>query len=93
MEIAKQLELFRAYKTLQSAPAPCDPHVVEQDKPRLTGQNQVILLRLRQGPATNVELADLALKYSGRISDLRAAGYTIICHRGERGLNIYQLKE
>ena len=33
--------------------------------------------RLQQGPATNVELAALALKYTSRLSDLRAAGYTI----------------
>lgn len=41
------------------------------DVPRLTGQNGRILGRLRQGPATNDELAAIARKYTGRISEIR----------------------
>ena len=46
-------------------------------QPRLSAQCQRILERLRQGPATNRELARIALKYTSRISDLRAAGHRI----------------
>lgn len=70
---------------------PRDPNVTTSDVPRLTGQNAAILARLKQGPATNVELAAMALKYGGRISDLRAAGYRIECERGEGGINTYRL--
>lgn len=87
---ARQRTLFPDHPTL----APCDPHVAAEDVKRLSGQNAVILLRLRQGPASNVELADLSLKYTSRISDLRAAGYRITCHRGAiNGLNTYLLEQ
>jgi len=44
---------------------------------RLSGQNAAILQRLQQGPATNQELAQMSLKYTSRISDLRHAGYDV----------------
>ena len=71
---------------------PRNPHVAAQDVHRLTGQNAVILARLRSGPATNVELAELSLKYTSRISDLRAAGYVIECERMSGGLRLYTLE-
>jgi len=70
---------------------PRDPHVDPQDKPRLAGQNAAILARLREGPATNLELSDFSLKYTSRISDLRAAGHTIRCDRLQGGLTTYVL--
>ena len=88
--MANQRTIFDDQPTL----VPCDPHVASQDERRLTGQNHMILLRLRQGPASNVELADLSLKYTSRISDLRAAGYRITCLRGAiNGLNTYLLEQ
>lgn len=72
-------------------PAPIDPNVLATDVPRLTGQCLAILDRLRKGPATNVELAALSLKYTSRISDLRAAGHTIKCKRLPEGLTTYTL--
>ncbi|NLX57310.1 MAG: hypothetical protein GXY58_19545 [Planctomycetaceae bacterium] len=48
------------------------------ERPRLTGQNAAILERLKRGPATNRELAAISLKYTSRISDLRAAGYDVV---------------
>lgn len=57
--------------------APTDPNVRPADVPRLTGQNAAVLDRLKRGPATAAELAALSLKYTSRISDLRAAGYKI----------------
>jgi hypothetical protein len=72
---------------------PTDPHVDPQDERRLTGQNAAILQALRIGAMTNVELSRISLKYTGRISDLRAAGYRIVCERGDGGLNVYRLEE
>jgi hypothetical protein len=53
-----------------------------------------ILERLQAGPATNVELAAIALRYSARIFDLRAEGYSITASsRGEHGIVVYTLEE
>lgn len=65
------------------------------DKPmqaRLSRQCALILARLQQGPATNRELCDIALKYNARISELRAAGYVVVCASEDRatGLSIYE---
>ena len=67
---------------------PTDPNVRPADVKRLTGQNAAVLSRLRAGPATNAELAAIALKYTSRISDLRKAGFTVIEDDG-----MYTLKE
>lgn len=72
---------------------PRDPNTDVRDVRRLMGQNAAILARLQQGPATTSELATIALKYTGRLSDLRAAGYVIKCHRGTGGNNIYRLQQ
>jgi len=76
---------------------PIRPHFADpQDVPRLTGQNERILARLREGPATNVELAAVSLKYTGRISDIRAwlekhRSQTVVCRKGKGGLNTYEI--
>jgi len=55
-----------------------DTHVVEPTEiRRLSQQCVAILKRLQAGPASNAELALIALKYTSRISDLRAAGYDV----------------
>lgn len=60
---------------------------------RRVRQVDKILARLREGPATNAELAELSLKYTSRISDLRARSYVIECKRhGRGGITTYQLK-
>ena len=66
----------------------CAPSI---DRKRLKGQNKAILNRLRIKPATNTELARLSLKYTARISDIRAAGYDIKATRIEAGLWVYEL--
>lgn len=72
-----------------------DPNVIPSDLPRLEGQNAAILALLWRGPATNAEMASVALKYTSRVSDIRkaiaSAGWDIVCARGERGLNTYKL--
>lgn len=57
---------------------------------RLSAQCAAILERLRRGPATSVELLNLAPKYTGRISDLRAKGHRIKATH-EDGLWFYTL--
>ena len=68
-----------------------NPQPVE-DRQRLRGQAAKILLRLQKGPALNTDLAEIALKYSGRISDLRAAGYEIEATNLGGGLWRYSLR-
>jgi hypothetical protein len=69
-------------------PIQCDP----ADVGRLTGQNLKIIERLRQGPATNRELSLISLKYTGRVSDCRRAGYKIVCEKRDGGLTVYSLE-
>ena len=89
----KQLSLFDApayAKPVEPVP-PCDPSVAME--PRLSGQNLAVLERLRRGPATNRELSEIALKYTSRISDLRAVGFRIACfEEREAGLATYRLE-
>lgn len=67
------------------------------DYKRLRGQCGAILALLREGPATNAQLAGIALKYTNRISDLRADGHVITCERmkavGREGTHVYTLME
>lgn len=73
---------------------PATSHQASEDvvhSGRLSRQCEAILERLQRGPATSAELAELALKYSGRISDLRRAGHKIQCSRGVMGEWIYFL--
>jgi hypothetical protein len=84
-----QLSLF---DPRPASPPPSDPHVATGDTKRLTGQNASILAVLQAGSATNVMLARISLKYTSRISDLRAAGYRIKCERCGDGVNLYTLE-
>ena len=74
----------------------CDPVVdVQPEKRRVSKQCALILARLREGPATNRELAAISLKYTSRISDARKTGYDIRVVSQDRasGLTVYELKE
>ena len=72
---------------------PCHPSVPAEERPRLSGQNAAILARLQRGPASNTDLAAIALKYTSRISDLRDAGYEVSVVSRDRatGLVVYAL--
>lgn len=72
---------------------PVDPHVPAEDVPRLTKQALAILARLRRGPATNVELSAIGLRFGARLMDMRRAGYEIESVRGAGGLWTYSLNE
>jgi hypothetical protein len=58
---------------------PTDRTVPGEARGRLSRQCELILERLRRGPALNAELAEISLKYTSRISDLRKAGYCVLC--------------
>ena len=65
------------------APAPVTPYAVhaaetEQEQARLAGSKARILARLRQGPATNVELAGICLRFTGRMFELRSVDHWLI---------------
>jgi len=65
----------------------------EPEKKRLGGHCLKILERLRCGRVSNKELAQISLKYTGRISDLRARGYDVRCVENDRttGVSFYEL--
>lgn len=88
-----QAGLFDA--AAQGPPAiPVNASIPTVESPRLSRQCRLILDRLRAGNATNRELSAISLKYTGRVSDLRAAGYKIevIGRNHDTGLNVYALK-
>ena len=89
----QQTDLFEAFSQRDMV-QPTDPNVTAPEKPRLKGQSARILERLRQGRASNRELSEIALKYTSRISDIRAAGFTIelVDRDTESGLTWYELK-
>ena len=72
-----------------------NPTVPEAAKARLSKQQQAILARLRVGPATNLELIQIAQRFSARIHELRTAGYRIERTRDdeEAGIYLYALIE
>ena len=86
-------DVFERQRLVPETVRTTDPNVIEEDKPRLVGQNKTILEMLKRGPVTNDELAGIARKYTSRLSDLRKHGYVIECERLGGGLTKYELKE
>lgn len=73
---------------------PATSHTAEHElnrSGRRTTQLDRILGRLRQGPATNRELAKISLKYTGRVSDARSLGHVIEVEQRGRGITLYSL--
>lgn len=62
---------------------------------RMGSQNHVLLNELRNRPLTNFEIIRIVgcLKYTSRISDLRAAGYEVIAKNEGGGTWTYYLRE
>jgi len=58
---------------------------------RLDSSKARILARLREGPASNVELNAIAFRFGGRIHELRHEGYTILTEHGLGGRCTYTL--
>lgn len=82
-----QPDLFSARVALPSRAVPVEA------RPRLSRQNAAILARLQQGPASNHELAQIALKYTSRLSEIKKAGYAvrIVSRDHETGRVVYAL--
>ena len=61
---------------------------------RLNRQQAAIVDRLRQGPATNAELVQIAIRFTARIHELRKAGHDIQIVRQDRdsGLVWYEIR-
>lgn len=77
-----------------TSPIPVNVSVIASEAPRLSKQCRLILERLRtSGPATDRELSEIALKYTSRISEIRAAGHNVhvIQRNSETGLTVYKL--
>ncbi len=89
----KQTSLFGGKHDSRPAKRVDPMNVPREDVPRLSKQCAAVLDRLRRGPATNWELAAISLKYTSRISDIRAAGYVVECDYGTGGVNTYRLTE
>lgn len=67
-----------------------------EDRKRLSDQCRLILQLLRErgkDGATNTELPAIAIKYTGRISEIRGAGHNIVTERVDAGLFRYTLHE
>ena len=69
------------------------PALPREERARLNRQAEAVLARLRRGPATNVELNEIAFRYSARIEELRKAGHRIEREpvAGQKGVNRYRL--
>lgn len=75
-------------------PPPCDPNVERSDVRRLAGQNAAILELLREKrEVPNYELNKISMKYTGRLSDLRKAGYNVQISRRDGAVHWYSLIE
>lgn len=72
---------------------PADPNVDPCDRPRLTGQNALVLERLRKGPLTVTEAWDqMGIRRLGaRIYDLHKAGYLTLTTRLDNNDTLYTL--
>jgi hypothetical protein len=70
-----------------------NPSVPQEDIPRLSRQCVRLLDRLSVGPMTNVEaVTELRiLNLTGRVSELRQAGYDVKAPRGAEGVWTYTL--
>src|SRR5678816_3999302 len=76
-----QQSLFPAPRTARDEhddderPIKLNSSVPEHEAPRLSLQHQTILDRLREGPATNLELGEIAQRFSARLHELKLAGH------------------
>ena len=72
-----------------------NPSVDERDELRLSKQAMKIYELLTIRSVSNVEMSEIALKYTGRVSEIRQAlerfGQTVKATRGEGGLWSYSI--
>lgn len=85
-------------RAIPAAPANAAPIVVEaagrlDREGRRTRTLDRVLDRLRQGPATNLELASITPRYGARVYDARQLGHRIHVHHLDGGRVLYTLQE
>lgn len=75
-------------------PPMVDERLPEREHERLTRQAGLVLARLQEGPATNMELIPISTRFSARIHELRKKGYIIDTDylSRDKGLTQYTLK-
>jgi hypothetical protein len=92
-----QLDLFSRPRTgreeYERQPVPLNSSVPEHERARLSPQHDAILARLRQGPATNLELEAIAHRFGARLHELKRAGHEIKRECVESGVYRYELIE
>jgi hypothetical protein len=52
-----------------------DPSLSEAEKLRMSPQHHAIVARLREGPATNLELGMISQRFGARLHELKKAGF------------------
>lgn len=65
---------------------------VKAELERRKSQTKRILDRIKQGDATNVDLARIGTRYTERVRELRKEGFVILAHYEKPGLWRYILK-
>jgi hypothetical protein len=90
-----QMDLFSRPRTgreeYERQPVPLNSSVPEHERARLSPQHDAILARLRQGPATNLELEAIAHRFGARLEEIRKAGYTVLKRCIKPGVYEYTL--
>lgn len=82
----------KSNNSVVTPPSPRDPNLASVAVARVSRQALEVLEQLRQGPKTNRELLNVAIRYGSRIHDLRKAGYTIDKFEDYKsGLTTYKL--
>ena len=73
-----QLDLFAAPRTgrdeYDEPRIPLNASVPDHERDRLGPQHEQILARLREGPATNHELQQIAHRFGARLEEIKRAG-------------------
>lgn len=67
--------------------------VSDEDAPRLGKQHHAILDRLREGPATNIELSRIGQRFGARLEELKKAGHRWTKTAIEPGVWQYKLAD
>lgn len=75
-----------------------NPSVAPDDEDRISDQAQRVYARLKHGPATNIELHNIALQYNARIYEIRrfftehAPGWEVhIISKRTDGVNVFAI--
>lgn len=78
----------------QPAPVPVDPHLSVADHKRLKAKLGALLVALKAGPKTNVELVPVCgLRASARVHDLRESGFRVTATNQGGGIWLYTIEE